>query len=185
MSSISHIGLIRHFEVVHGLPGSGLMTAADVHAWMEAYDVSGFLARPVDLGGIPWSRCYSSTSPRALQTAQAVFDGDIVAMDALREPNIRQFDTGGLKLPYGGWRWLLRLAWMTNHPSQRDAKAEFLSNIDTALATLQKSSAPTLVVSHAGVMMFLRKALLRSGFAGPKFTVPETGRLYVFEGRWP
>jgi hypothetical protein len=39
----------------------------------------------------------------------------------------------------------------------------------------------TLVVSHAGVMMFLHRELLKQGFAGPRFKVAEHGRLYLFE----
>jgi broad specificity phosphatase PhoE len=179
------IGLIRHFEVVRGMPTRGLMTAADVHTWMREYDLADVIARSVDLGDVDWVRCYASTSARALKTANTIFNGPIVAKDQLLEPGIQQFDTGRLKLPYTGWRWLLRLAWMTGHSSQRPAKAQFLANIDSVLDMLRRDDhAPTLIVSHAGVMMFLRKALLRQGFEGPKFAVPEPGRLYVFEGRW-
>jgi len=39
----------------------------------------------------------------------------------------------------------------------------------------------TLVVSHAGVMLYLRKELLRRGFRGPSFRLAEPGRLYVLE----
>lgn len=186
MSPATKIGLIRHFEVARGMPGRGLMTAADVHAWMLDYEQSEVIPRTVDLGDVAWARCYASTSPRALTTAQAVFtQGPIIARDELREPAIRPFETGRLKLPYGGWRWLLRLAWMSNHPSQRAGKLEFQSNIEAMLALLRTcADVPTLAVSHAGAMIFLRKALLKHGFNGPKFTVPECGRLYVFEGRW-
>jgi len=185
MKPVTTIGLIRHFEVARGLPERGLMTAADVKAWYQEYERSEVTAKEVDLGGIDWRHCYSSSAARAHQTAKAIFPGPIVAMDQLREPDIRQFDTGALKLPFGGWRWLLRLAWMTSHSSQRDVKETFLSNIDGIMETLRsRAPEPTLVVSHAGVMMFLRKAMLRRNFKGPKFGVPEPGRLYVFQGRW-
>lgn len=161
------------------------MTAADVHTWRREYDSSGVVVVPVDLGGVAWQHCYASTSSRALETARATYTGPITATPLLREPDIQPFNTGRLQLPYAGWRWLLRLAWMTSHPSQRAAKQVFLSNIDAAVATLRnRPGEPTLVVSHAGVMMFLRKALVQYGFSGPKFRVAEHGRLYVFEGRW-
>jgi hypothetical protein len=38
-----------------------------------------------------------------------------------------------------------------------------------------------LIVSHAGMMFYLRKELLRRGFYGPKFGIADNGRLYVFE----
>ncbi|MGE0024018.1 MAG: histidine phosphatase family protein [Hyphomicrobium sp.] len=186
MRSVTTIGLIRHFPVARGLPSrASMMTAADVKSWYDEYERSDVIAKGVDLGGVDWRRCYASSSPRAQQTAQAIFQGPIVELDQLREPNIRQFDTGALKLPFAGWRWLLRLAWMTSHPSQREVKTTFLSNIEGIIETLRSHAPdPTLVVSHAGVMMFLRKAMLRRDFKGPRFAVPEPGRLYVFEGRW-
>ncbi len=38
-----------------------------------------------------------------------------------------------------------------------------------------------LVVSHAGMMMYLSKELARRGFVGPKVRMPENARLYVYE----
>lgn len=168
------------------MPARGLMTAGDVHAWMLEYEQSDVIPRYVDLSEVAWTRCYASTSPRALKTARALFDqGAIVTKDELREPDIRQFGTGRLKLPYGGWRWLLRLAWLTGHPSQRQVKQDFHANIEAMIRTLRAHSGePTLVVSHAGVMMFLQKALMARGFTGPKFRLPECGRLYVYQGEW-
>ena len=74
---------------------------------------------------------------------------------------------------------------LREHRSQRDVKQAFRTNIDAMVATLRASAdAPTLVVSHAGVMMFLSKALRKHGFKGPQFRMPECGKLYVFEGEW-
>jgi broad specificity phosphatase PhoE len=176
------IGLIRHFEVVRGMPGPGLMTAAALQTWLADYDASDIRAKPVDLGGLAWDRCLSSDSPRALRTATAIYDGPIVATPLLREPNLRPLRTGGLRLPYWGWRSILRLAWMTSHPSQREAKREFLANVAAAMDMLLDGGAGrSLVVSHAGIMMFLRRELLRRGFRGPRFKLAEHATLYVFE----
>ena len=46
---------------------------------------------------------------------------------------------------------------------------------------LDAERSDTLVVSHAGMMMYLRKELMRRGFRGPKFGVAEHARLYVYE----
>jgi hypothetical protein len=162
-----------------------MSTAADMQAWMREYDTSQVIPAPVDLGGTCWQRCYASTSSRALATAQSIYSGPIIKTDLLCEPVIQPFKTGRLKLPLFGWRWLLRLAWLTSHSSQRAVKQRFLADIEAAVEMLRSGAGETtLVVCHAGVMMFLRKELLRRGFQGPKFRMAEHGRLYVFEGRW-
>ena len=93
--------------------------------------------------------------------------------------NIRQF--GRLKLPIGGWKWLLRLAWMTSHTSQRTAKEDFMARVqylaDKVLSTAKEN---TLIVSHAGMMLFLRKELLRLGFIGPNFRVAQSAQTICF-----
>jgi hypothetical protein len=38
-----------------------------------------------------------------------------------------------------------------------------------------------LLVSHAGMMLFLSQELKRRGFQGPKLGVAEHARVYVFE----
>lgn len=185
MTPATKIGLMRHFPVTRGPPARGLTTVADIQAWMREYDKSQVIPAAVDLGDTCWQRCYASTSSRALATAQSIYTGPIIKTDLLREPVIQPFNTGRLKLPFFGWRWLLRLAWLTSHSSQRAVKQRFLADIEAAVEMLRGGAGETtLVVSHAGVMMFLRKELLRRGFQGPKFRMAEHGRLYVFEGRW-
>ncbi|HEX5218863.1 MAG TPA: hypothetical protein VFZ59_04800 [Verrucomicrobiae bacterium] len=39
----------------------------------------------------------------------------------------------------------------------------------------------TLVVSHAGVMMYLSDELRRRGFAGPKLRTPKHAIAYIYE----
>lgn len=175
------IGLIRHFEVKHPFP-TGWVTWGDLVAWREIYEKTEITTSAIDLGGITWSRCISSDLPRAYATAQAAFTGDILQMPELREPQLDAFRTGNLKLPYPLWKWMLRLAWMTSHSSQRNAKTAFMAKVkqvtDTLLTQVKED---TLIVSHAGVMIFLRKELLKMGFTGPSFKIAENGKLYVFE----
>jgi broad specificity phosphatase PhoE len=175
------IGLIRHFEVTKPMP-SGWLTLLDLTRWREAYDEAEIIPRELDLGGIEWRECFSSDLPRAYITAQAAFPGAIKQLSELREPQVLQFQSGNLKLPFGAWRWILRLAWMSSHSSQRAIKEEFMARVralaDDIIANAQED---TLIVSHAGIMAFLRKELLRLGFAGPKFGLAQNGKLYVFE----
>ncbi|BBF94336.1 histidine phosphatase family protein [Blastochloris tepida] len=173
------LGLVRHFEVTHG-PPAGWVSVADIARWIEDYDAADVRHKPVDLGPLPWPRCISSTAPRALTTARALYQGDIETLPQLCEPKLNPFRTGELRLPFAGWRMLLRLAWMTSHSSQRDVKRTFLAEIERVADRLTEAPDDTLVVSHAGSMMFLRRALIRRGFTGPRFGIAECGRLYVF-----
>ncbi|ALK08689.1 histidine phosphatase family protein [Blastochloris viridis] len=173
------LGLIRHFEVAHGQP-QGWLSVADMAKWIDDYELAGVRQKPVDLGERPWRHCISSTAPRALATARALYPGEIETTPFLCEPKLNPFRTGDLRLPYAGWRWLLRLAWFSSHGSQIDVKRTFLANIEAIADRLMDAPDDTLVVSHAGAMMMLRKALIRRGFSGPRFGIAECGRLYVF-----
>lgn len=176
------IGLVRHFEVVLGIPNRQWMTPEQIAQWLADYDGAEIKPGNVDLGDIPWTRCISSDSPRALKTAQAIYPGPIVTTPMLREPALRPIARANIRMPFPFWKMMLRIAWLTSHKSQRDAKAAFLNNVKTfAYDVLPTSGENTLVVGHAGFMIFLRKELLRQGFKGPKFTVPENGKLYLFE----
>jgi broad specificity phosphatase PhoE len=175
------IGLLRHFEVEKPMP-SRWITSQELAQWREEYDRAGVIPGDVELGGIRWNRCLSSDLKRAYLTAEAVFTGPIQRMKELREAQTSQFRTGQLKLPMGGWRWLLRLAWATSHPSQRTAKEDLMARVRYVVGEIvSRVEENTLIVSHAVIMVFLRKELLRLGFTGPKFRLAQSGRLYVFE----
>lgn len=175
------IGLMRHLEVAMPMP-TGWLSASDLTRWRTRYDEAGVNESPLETGGIAWQRCLSSDLPRAMRTAQLVFAGEVEATPLLREPEVAEFRTGRLRLPQAGWRWLLRAAWMTGHASQDAARREFLSRVshvaDQVIATARED---TLIVSHAGIMVFLRSALVRAGFTGPSFRLAAHGKLYLFE----
>lgn len=182
MNSV-RIGLVRHFEVRRGWP-NGWLTAAEIEQWRREYEASEVIPREVALGETPWRRCFASDLPRAYRTAQSIFRGPVKPLPQLREAEVAPFHTGRLRLPVLGWRLLVRAAWLTAHRSQRAARDMFLVNVrHVAREVLHPQSEHTLVVSHAGVMLFLRRELRALGYAGPRFTVAEHGRLYVFERR--
>lgn len=39
----------------------------------------------IDLGGIEWTKCYTSDVHRAVKTAEQIFSGEIIKMRELRE----------------------------------------------------------------------------------------------------
>lgn len=171
---------MRHFPVQEALP-SGWMTAGQLQHWRENYDQSAAIPRPVDLGEHAWARCFSSDLTRAFVTAQAAYPGSILQTHLLREAEFNEFQTGNLSLPVWAWRWILRLTWMTGHRSQRDRRDDFHQRVKAIADRIETEPSDALVVSHAGMMIYLRRELLRRGFTGPSFRMAEHARLYVFE----
>ena len=161
---------------------SGWLSAADIQAWQTEYDTSAVIQRPVLLDPAKWERWVSSDVKRARETARAIAAGPWEELQELREPNVSVLRPGTLRLPFAAWRWIFRWMWMTSHRSQQAIKAELLRNVAyVAKEVLAPDHRNTLIVSHAGVMMFLRRELLKLGFVGPRFKLAEHGRLYLFE----
>jgi broad specificity phosphatase PhoE len=174
------IGLLRHFPVEQKLP-TGWKTAADLHAWRERYDMAETPVGELDLGGVAWQACISSDLPRARITASAAFRGEVEPTALLREPELAQFKTGSLRLPVWMWQWLLRLSWMTGHPSQRACRDEFRRRVLAVAERLSASEQDTLVVAHAGIMAYLSAELRRRGFVGPKLRIARHAVAYIYE----
>jgi broad specificity phosphatase PhoE len=174
------IGLVRHFPVTEAWP-SGWLTSDELQHWRRRYDASETIAGQIDVAGIPWQRCFSSDLKRAHVTAQAAYSGTILPTPLLREVETLPFASGQLRLPLQAWRWMFRLAWLTGHPSQRPARDDLQRRVRAMADLLETEAVDTLVVSHGGMMIFLRKELLRRGFQGPGFQLAEHGQLYVFE----
>jgi Histidine phosphatase superfamily (branch 1) len=174
------IGLVRHFPVTEAWP-SGWLTSDDLQRWRARYELSEPVPGPMDVSHIAWQRCFSSDLKRAYATAQAAYVGTIIQTPLLREAEMRPFATGRLRLPVWSWRWIFRLAWLTGHKSQRPARDDLVRRVREMADLLEAETVDTLVVSHAGIMVFLRKELLRRGFRGPGFRLAEHGRLYVLE----
>jgi hypothetical protein len=178
------VGLLRHFPVSEPMP-RGWMTGAELHEWRRRYDEAKAHSAPVASSGIAWARCYSSDLSRAYVTAQAVHAGDIVRTDLLREPDVAEFRTGGLRLPFWVWRWVLRFAWMTAHRSQRRSRDDFFRRVRAVADLIESADSDVLLVSHAGMMAYLRRELARRGFEGPAFRIAEHARWYVFHRSCP
>lgn len=173
------IGLLRHFPVEEGFPADWLSNAG-LDAWRRRYEDSPVRPVPVDLGGIDWPRCLASDLPRARETAHRVFGAAAELTSWLREAEFAPLPSGGLKLPLQGWRLLLRLAWFVHHPSQRALQADFRRRVEAVAERLTTEETDVLVVSHAGMMMYLARALRRRGYAGPRLGVADYGRVIVY-----
>ncbi len=174
------IGLARHFPVTEPWP-RGWRTCAELQAWRHRYDSAAVDPLPVADETPRWARCYSSDLPRAATTARALFGGTVTLLPALREAEFATFRTGGLRLPMWAWRNLIRLAWMCGHGSQKKTRDDFFSRVRSVADLVESQTQDLLLVSHAGMMLFLRKELLRRGFRGPRIGIADHARVYEFQ----
>ncbi|CAM5795266.1 histidine phosphatase family protein [Brevibacillus borstelensis] len=176
------IGLVRHFKVKKDNPGMALLSQKEVMQWFAEYDEADVKTGEVDLGGISWTRCYASDLPRAVKTAETIYDGENIRTAALREIPIYPVFRGEAKMPFWCWAFILRVAWLLNHPSQLEGKKAVQARISTLLDDiLLKGGEDVLIVGHAAFMLFMRKELVNRGFRGPALRTIANGRLYVFE----
>lgn len=149
--------------------------------WVEEYDLSDIEEEPVDLGSVDWKSCLSSDLPRARKTAQKVFNGDIVVLKDLREISLSPIFKKNIRLPLFIHLLLIRVAWFINHNSQVESKKQVLNRINHVIDTLIKENKDVLVVGHGGIMVFMRKELVKRGFSGPVFKRPNHAVVYVFK----
>ena len=173
------IGLVRHFKVNHPFPEKTFVTKSDVKQWFADYDSALEIEyKNVDLAGIQWKRCYSSTMIRAIKTAGHIYKGEIVEMAELKELDILHRLPDGLKLPFMVWGAMVRLLSFTSNKDTHDFKNRIISFIDNVLSNHEDD---ILIVSHWFVLRVIRKELMKRGLTGADFKSDDYGTLYVYE----
>jgi len=177
------IGLVRHFKVKKEYPTKPLLSAEELMQFFREYDAADVEVADTDLGGIDWQHCYASSMPRAIATAENIYQGSITIRTDLREiPSPEFAKITRMKLPFMVWAILIRLLWFCHHKSYVENRTDVRKRIATVLDEIcQQGHDNVLLVCHAALMMEMRKELMKRGFAGPKYNVPENGKLYVFE----
>jgi len=177
------VGLVRHFAVDYECPHRWqLMTPEQFVNWVNEYNKAEVIPKKCELNSTVWDKCYSSDLPRAIKTAQALFDGEIVEAKMLREVVIYPPTTKNVKLPLALWLAMGRIAWILSHESQMETKKDFEQRLSGIVEEMiLKERGNILLVSHGFLMIFLRKELVKLGFNGPNFKVPCPGKLYIFE----
>ena len=93
--------MIRHFEVDQPFL-KGMVSQSEVLQWFKAYDTAPLIHSELEMEE-DWDICYSSTLPRARETALKIVDKEIVFTDLLREPFPDPVFKRELKLPFLLW----------------------------------------------------------------------------------
>jgi broad specificity phosphatase PhoE len=172
------IGLVRHFKVKHNPPKKLLLSSAELTQWFNGYREAEIEPKAVDLRGVTWGKCFSSPLKRAIETADAIFNGEIKQVDALKELDLLPLMYKKLRLPLIAWAILIRMKSLSPNSITNEFGNQIQAFVEELLLDNDKN---VLIVSHGFVMMFLQKELLKRGFRGDGFKTPSNGKVYVFE----
>lgn len=172
------IGLVRHFKVKKQLPKNILVRSTDLKKWFDEYDIAEIEESEVNLNEVIWDRCFASDLPRAIKTAEKIYSGNIIQMKELREVQLNLPLKKDVKLPFLFWAILIKLGFLTPRNYIKNVKKQIETFLDEKLLNYNED---ILIVSHGALMIYLREELLKRGFIGPKFKIPENGQLYIFE----
>ncbi len=171
------IGLVRHFKVKHAYPRKIFVGYEELVKWFDHYELADIEHQDIDLCEVTWDKCYSSSTSRALKTAERIFDGHIIQRDELKELNFLPLMNKNYKLPLILWALLIRNKSMSSNRVTEQYAAKLSAFLDEILLVKDKN---VLIASHGFVMMFLQKELIKRGFTGDKFKTPINGKIYVF-----
>jgi broad specificity phosphatase PhoE len=172
------IGLVRHFKVNHAFPKKWFLSKAEIEAWFEGYASAEVIPAEVELGGVEWQKCFSSSLSRSIHTANHFYKGDIIQLDVLQELNALPLLATNLRLPFLLWAIVVRLKYSSNDPVTVAFRQSIIKFVDELL---QQEKDDVLIVSHGFVMTCIQNELTSRGFTGKKFGAPAHGKVYVFE----
>ena len=174
------IGLVRHFKVNHPFPDKIFLSKSEVIKWFAEYDkTENIQYKNVDLYGIDWKQCYSSTMIRSINTANHIYSGEIVKISELQELDIIHRLSDRIKLPFILWGLIVRIKSFSSNNDTDKFKNQIITFVDKILATNKDD---ILIVSHWFVMRVIRQELIKRGFVGDNFKSNEYGTLYVYKG---
>lgn len=175
-----NIGLVRHFKVNIQF-SKRFYTPAQFNLKMQEYDGCPVIPKGVNLDGINWEVCYTSTMPRAITTARTIYKDEIIETDLLKEVSVRAFTNMKILLPAGVWHLGGRIAWYKEKESQPERFSETMNRADEIINTILSSGKQNvLCVSHGFFMGVLFRKLYKLGFKGETDMRPQNGKLYVF-----
>lgn len=172
------IGLARHFKVQFAYPGMTFVSAETLRQWFVNYNSAGIIHAPVNLHDVDWKHCYTSKADRAIQTANAIFKGEIQSAEALNELNVLPLLPANRRRPLLLWALHMRKLALQENAITNEFRQRLFAFLDQVLET---SEGDVLIVSHGFVMMHLQKELRKRGFAGKGFYTPANGKVHVFE----
>ena len=174
------LGLIRHFKVITN--EKYFLNSEEFSSAMEKYDAAPVMKNGLVIESDEWDICYCSTLPRAVSTAESIYNGKIIKSELLIEVPISPFTTKNLKLPSFVWHIASRIAWYKSHGSQKESIHGTKGRIRKFYEILEKSGfSRVLIVSHGYFLRMFYEEMKKEGFVGQVDVNILNGKLYVIE----
>lgn len=177
------LGLVRHFKVKR----VELDEYVDWETYTEhmlLYDSLDVEENPVDLRGIDWNKCYASDLPRALTTAETIYQGKIKTSSLIREVPMHLVKGVTGKNHPMEWSLYALVNWMNGTSTMPESIDESRVRVNKFLDILEdecQEDDNVLVVCHGLIMMVLEEQLKKRGFKGDDLVFAGNGELYLYE----
>lgn len=172
------IGLIRHYQVI--TEEKTFLSADDFTNAMKNYDNSPVLKNGLKINSDDWEICYCSTLPRAVTTAESIYDGKIIKTDLIVEVPIAPFTKRNIKLPSFIWHIGARIAWYKSFKSQIEDIHKTRERISKFYKIVQESDCTNiLIVSHGYFIRMFYEEMKKIGFTGNVSANIQNGKLYT------
>lgn len=177
------VGLVRHFKVNTDYKEERVdwKKYSDL---MREYDHLDVTPTDVDLRGIDWNKCYASSLPRAITTAETIYEGDIEKTPLIKEVEVHLVEEVEGEKYIEDWNIYTSLSWAKGKPTIAETIDESRYRSRKFLEELEKKSNQednVLVVCHGTIMTILEEELRNKGFAGEEIVYAENGELYLYE----
>lgn len=172
------IGLIRHFKVIQ--QEKTFLSSKEFANAMARYDLSPVKRNELKINSADWETCYCSTLPRAITTAETVYEGKIIKTDLLKEVPISPFTKMNIKLPSLIWHIGARIAWYRSYKSQIEDINGTKERISEFYELIRDSGyEKILIVSHGYFLHMFYKEMKKKGFEGEVDVNIQNGKLYT------
>ena len=174
------VGLVRHFRVITN--EKKLLSSLEFAEAMKRYDIAPVRSNGLKINSSDWDICYCSTLPRAIATAEKIYNGRIIKSELLIEVPISPFTKWNIKLPLSIWHIAARIAWYINHKSQSEGKNETRIRIRQFYEIIKESKRQRiLIVAHGYFLQMFYREMLDMGFRGDVPTNIKNAHLYLIE----
>ena len=174
------LGLVRHFKVITN--ENTFLSSEEFEQAMSNYDVAPVQKNGLKINHEDWDICYCSTLPRAITTAETIYNDEIIKSNLLVEVPIKPFTKWNIKLPISIWHIASRIAWYKNHKSQPEGKKETQERIHKFYEMISNSGYnKILIVAHGYFLHMFYKEMEKKGFSGDVNLGFKNGHLYAIE----
>ncbi len=174
------IGIVRHAKVNYRY--KRFTTEITFTEGRKAYDTAQTAITKLEIKAADFPVCYSSSQPRALQTANMIYPGPVIISDDLVEVLSASFLLAKLNLPTLMRKIFSRIAWYFNFKMMPETRSQTMHRAERFVdMMLAEKNTDVLIITHGFFMFCLKRVLYRHGFRGHVSLFPKNAVLYMLE----